>query len=248
MVDTKRLNFRRCLSRISNDLSRQDLDELKFACRDVVPVSRMEKIHTGIDLFAALEERDYLRMDKLDFLVGCLSNIDRHKLLDYLYSGGFHVPGPPVREGLSQKELFTQCLQRISQHLQAHEVEKLAYVLAGSLLETNKANIYSAYNLFTLMQQQRLITPENLDQLYTELSEIGRKDLCKVIEEYYVSIGQPMMVQHYGVSEQPARATHGEVKGFERRNHLSVCGCSDRFLVVWVESLLIGFDCPLLNR
>ena len=214
MVDTKKLNFRRCLSRISNDLSRQDLEELKFSCRDIVPVSRMEKIHTGIDLFAALEERDYLRIDKLDFLVGCLTSINRQKLLDYLYSGGFHVPTPTVREELTKQELFTRCLQHVSQQLQAYEVEKLAYVLAGSLLETNKANIYSAYNLFTLMQQQQLITPENLDQLYTELSGIGRKDLCKVIEEYYLSIGQQTMAQHYGMSEPPRRDTSGEVKGF----------------------------------
>ena len=225
MVDTKRLNFRRCLSRISNDLSRQDLEELKFSCRDVVPVSRMEKVHTGIELFAALEERDYLRMDKLEFLVGCLTNINRQKLLGYLYSGGFHVPGPPVKEGLTKEELFTQCLQRISQHLQAHEVEKLAYVLAGSLLETNKANIYSAYNLFTLMQQQQLITPDNLDQLYTELSEIGRKDLCKAIEEYYLSTGQQSPVEHYGVSEPPTRIANGEMEGFVYLNYLSVCGC-----------------------
>lgn len=203
MVDTKKLNFRRCLARISSELSRQDVDELKFFCRDVIPVSRLEKIHMGTDLFAALEERDYLRIDKLDFLVDCLTNIKRDKLLDHLYSAGFHIPGPSVQEGHTTQFLFTQCLLHVSQQLQMYEVEKLAFVLAGSLLETNKANIYSANQLFTLMQQQQLIAPDNLDQLYVELSEIGRKDLCKVIEEFYLSTGQQSKLQHFGMSERP---------------------------------------------
>ena len=59
-MSDRRVVFRRCLNHISQNLSRQHFDEMKFMCKDVIPYARMEKIHGGIDLFQALEERGRL--------------------------------------------------------------------------------------------------------------------------------------------------------------------------------------------
>ena len=56
----RKVLFRRCLNHISQNLSRQQFDEMKFMCKDVIPYAKMEKVHVGIDLFQALEERGRL--------------------------------------------------------------------------------------------------------------------------------------------------------------------------------------------
>ena len=57
MSSDRRIAFRRCLGHISQNLSRQQFDDMKFMCKDVIPLARMEKIHGALDLFQALEER-----------------------------------------------------------------------------------------------------------------------------------------------------------------------------------------------
>ena len=200
----EKLIFRRTLNRIGSELGRQDLENLKFMCQDVIPVSRLEKVRSALDLFGALEERGKLARDNLGFLANCMATIGRYPLLSHLKSAGIDVPDPILNgasshsipesgdlQTTSEDEfLFTQLLMQISQRLQTHQIDQLAYSWCVPLLGITKENIYSATQLFTLMQQRELITPTNLDCLYHELVEIGRHDLLKLIEDYQTKTGQ----------------------------------------------------------
>ena len=193
------MNFRRALNRIGQEIGQRDLSDLKFACRDAIDESRREHIHAARDLFIALEERNLLSQDKLDYLARRLSDIGRAQLLSHFEAFGFHVPdlscppasGSPTNdtETDAAESPFTKCLLTISQKLNSDEVDRLAFSWCNHYLNRTVDQIFSANQLFTLMNQRLVITPDNLQVLYIELSEMGRQDLCKIIEEYYHTMG-----------------------------------------------------------
>lgn len=211
-----RLMFRRSLNRIASELGRQDLENLKFMCKDVIPVARLEKVRSALDLFVALEERGHLGKDNLEFLANCMATIGRYPLLAHLKGAGYNVPDPavngasthpvPVKGDLhaatEDEFLFTQLLMQISQQLQAHQVDQLAYCWCEPLLGITKENVYSATQLFTLMQQREYITPTNLDCLYDQLGEIGRQDLMKLVDDYLRKTGQEKSKYSYHTYHQ----------------------------------------------
>lgn len=202
------MNYRRALNRIGQEIGQRDLSDLKFACRDVIDESRREHIHAARDLFIALEERNLLSHDKLDYLARRLSDIGRAQLLSHFEAFGFQVPDlsrPPVSgsptsdtETDAAESSFTKCLLTISQKLNSDEVDRLAFAWCNHYLNRTVDQIFSANQLFTLMNQRLVLTPNNLQVLYIELSEMGRQDLCKIIEEYY---------QTMGINQQPYNST-----------------------------------------
>ena len=206
----RRMDFRRCLNRLSNQFSRQNLDDMKFVCKDHVPVARMERVRSSLDIFQALEERGKLSMNDTSFLVKVLGSIERTNLVPDLISAGFAPPNalqtnqapPPVRPShaapqvqstnhQSQEFLFNDMLLKIAQNLSARDVESLTFTMCDSILAMSADRVSSATQLFQLLQQRQIVTPTNLQVLYNELETIGRGDLCKRINNYLVEIGQP---------------------------------------------------------
>ncbi len=211
-MDLKRkVDFRRCLNRIANHLSRQNFDDLRFMCKDVVPVARMERVRSPIDLFQALEERGKLSADQLDYLADVLVSVGCGRLLKELADSGFPVTitgqGGAVNglgrgEGGKTMEFqFTQCLVQIAQQLQSREIETLSFTWSEALLGLSADKVFSATQLFQLLQQRQIITPTNLRPLYDELHEVGRSDLAGKINDYLEATGQrryPLPVEGFG--------------------------------------------------
>ena len=203
----KRMEFRRCLNRISNQLSRQNLEDMKFVCKDHVPVARMERVHSALDIFQALEERGKLAVSDTAFLVKVLVSIERSNLVMDLITAGFaprdalqqNQAPPPVHVSSQQRQqprqhnqefLFNEMLLKIAQNLSARDVEALTFTLCNSLLEMSVDRVTSATQLFQLLQQRQIVTQTNLQALYNELETIGRSDLSKRINNYLQDIGQ----------------------------------------------------------
>ena len=192
------MNFKRALLRISQEMSSRDLENLKFACRDVIPEARLDFIHSPKDVFQILEEKGLLATDKLEYLTRQLIDINRRQLLSHFESFGFHIPEQPssgLTTAVEDQSLnsidshFTRCLLALSQKLTAEEVDRLAFAWCGTHLSLSPDRIFSAHQLFTLMSRKLILKPDNLQVLYLELSEMGRQDLCKIIEDYYQVIG-----------------------------------------------------------
>ena len=201
MEPRRKMEFRRCLNRLSNQLSRQNLEDMKFVCKDHVPVARMERVCSSLDIFQALEERGKLSSTNTAFLAKVLISIERANLVSELVSAGFappdyppqgnQAPPPPGRGGPSRELLFNEMLLKIAQNLSARDVESLTFTLCDSLLGMSADKVSSATQLFQLLQQRQIVTPTRLQALYNELENIGRSDLSKRINNYLAEIGAP---------------------------------------------------------
>ena len=77
-------NFRSLLLQLSNNLTRKELQALKFLCGDVVPRDKLEKINHGFELFEALENRHKLSVRNRHFLASKLIAVDRTDLSNQL--------------------------------------------------------------------------------------------------------------------------------------------------------------------
>ena len=204
MDPQRRMKFRRCLNSISNQLSRQNLEDMKFVCKDHVPVSKMERVRSALDLFQALEERGKMSFSDTAFLVQVLLSVGRSNLVPELQRAGFApaiIPPQPAGGGghlgrMSEESfqrpefLFNEMLLKIAQHLSAKDVETLSYTWAEPLLQISIDRVTSGTHLFQLLQQRQLVTPTNLLMLFEELHTIGRSDLCKRINSYLAATGQ----------------------------------------------------------
>ncbi|XP_033484412.1 FAS-associated death domain protein [Epinephelus lanceolatus] len=96
------LQFNSVLLEISNQLSAEQLDKLKFLCRDMIGKRDLEKINTGIRLFQLLSERGKLSADNTEWLCQLLVEIKRQDLSDKLNNSesqaGFNDNQPDEEE------------------------------------------------------------------------------------------------------------------------------------------------------
>ena len=172
-------------------------------CKDHVPVSKMERVRSALDLFQAMEERGKMSFSDTAFLVQVLVSVGRSNLVPELQREGF-APAiiPPLAGGgghsaerseesfRSPEFLFNEMLLKIAQHLSAKDVETLSYTWAEPLLQISVDRVTSGTHLFQLLQQRQLVTPTNLLMLFEELHTIGRSDLCKRINSFLAVTGQ----------------------------------------------------------
>ncbi|KAM9366642.1 FAS-associated death domain protein [Symphorus nematophorus] len=80
------LNFNSVLLEISNHLTADELDQMKFLCRDQIGKRELEKIETGRRLFEVLSQRGKLAADNTEFVSDLLEKIHRPDLADRLRS------------------------------------------------------------------------------------------------------------------------------------------------------------------
>lgn len=78
------LKFNALLLEISNQLSEDQLDKLKYLCRDETGKRRMETTDSGTKLFVILTERGKLGANNTELLGQLLSEIRRDDLLQKL--------------------------------------------------------------------------------------------------------------------------------------------------------------------
>ncbi|KAM9860675.1 FAS-associated death domain protein [Aulostomus maculatus] len=77
-------HFNFVLLEISNQLSSEQLDSLKFLCQHVIGKRELERTNSGSRLFQLLTERDQLGPENCDFLSGLLGQIKRQDLSEKL--------------------------------------------------------------------------------------------------------------------------------------------------------------------
>ena len=77
-------NFRSLLLQLSNCLTGNELQELKFQCEDVLSRHEWTTINHGFQLFQALEHHNMLSVRERDFLASKLIAVNRIDLRDQL--------------------------------------------------------------------------------------------------------------------------------------------------------------------
>lgn len=84
--DMNSLQFNAVLLEISNQLSTEQLENMKFLCRHVIGKKDTEKIRAGVTLFQFLTERGRLGEDNTEYLSELLKKIQRLDLSEKLNS------------------------------------------------------------------------------------------------------------------------------------------------------------------
>ena len=79
-VESK-IHYRSVLKQIDEQLMKRDIKTLIFLTSDIIPASRLEEIHRGIELFDELELKNRLSPDNLTFLAELFYRIQRIDLL-----------------------------------------------------------------------------------------------------------------------------------------------------------------------
>ena len=217
----ERMKFRRCLIKIANRLTNQDFEYLKFVCDDSVPVARMERVRSALDLFQALEERGKMALYDLGYLSNILGSVNRANLLDELTNEGIDVP-VPEGTGARPDFLFRVCLLRIAQGLSSEDVNSLRFLWSDAYLGISADKVYSATQLFQLLERRRFLTCDDPRKLYDELHEIGRSDLCHHINNYLRMLKRPA----YDVAISDERPCGPGEAGQRGRMLVPVFGCS----------------------
>jgi len=80
-----RLNYKRAMIDVNNQLGRRDLESLKFLCSDFFPVSKMERLRSGLDIVQSLQQMCLISPpDNVYFLAELLWLVGRVDLLHKL--------------------------------------------------------------------------------------------------------------------------------------------------------------------
>lgn len=82
--------FRVKLLSLSNEITDRELVELKFICKQHIPVGVLERIKRPLELFDELENRNLLNPDNKEFLAAILGGINRLELRDDLLGRNFN--------------------------------------------------------------------------------------------------------------------------------------------------------------
>ena len=77
--------FRVRLLSVSNGITDREFSQIKFVCKQHIPVGVLEKILRPLDLFDELENRNLLGHENTNFLEELLTEIDRLELKDVLH-------------------------------------------------------------------------------------------------------------------------------------------------------------------
>ncbi|XP_068922641.1 FAS-associated death domain protein [Petaurus breviceps papuanus] len=86
--------FLAVLQHISSNLSRKELEDMKFLCKMKIGKRKLNEIEQGIDLFVCLMQQNLLSMSNTEFLISMLKSLKREDLIQELASCVENKPGP----------------------------------------------------------------------------------------------------------------------------------------------------------
>lgn len=160
--------------KISQKLTKSDLEELVYLAEEVISESGAQKITTAISLFRELQHRAYLAPSNYHFIRECLISIGRDDLADMLPTQEDETLTHTLSElsfddtkiPSNQKKL----LFSISDQMRTEDVKKMAYLCSCEAEE--------GLQLVKMLEQKGFI---NFDYVSGVLTEIGRRDLSKLL-------------------------------------------------------------------
>jgi hypothetical protein len=172
-------NYNLFLQQLSQKISADDIEYLKFLCEWVIPQSsrRMEGVRFGVDLFKFLQDEAKLSTENLAFLRWILASIRREHLLD-----GYSVA--VAAEPLSVQQCFAECLVQIAQSLSSMELDELQFLFRRQLqMHADWKPLPT--ELFLELRKQLLLKETDVSTLREALRYIRRFDLeTQIIDKF----------------------------------------------------------------
>ena len=173
--------FNSYLQQISQQLSHDDLEYLKFLCEWVIPESsrRMESVRSGVDLFKLLKDEAKLSAEGLVFLKWIFTSIRREYIL---VLDGYFVA--EAAKPLSAPQRFAECLVEIAQSLTSQNMGELLFLFRGKLQFPTADWTPPPTQLFLELRKQLLLNETDVSTLREALRDIRRLDLVTCIDYF----------------------------------------------------------------
>ncbi|XP_064442979.1 caspase-10 isoform X2 [Mirounga angustirostris] len=139
--DNGQSSFRGKLLTIDSKLGNQDVEGLKFLCRDCVSHKKLEKSSSASDIFDHLLEEELLSEEDPFFLAELLYIIKQKSLLRYLNQSKEQVESLlPTRGRVS---LFRNLLYELSESIGSENLKDMIFLLRESIPKIQmEANVY----------------------------------------------------------------------------------------------------------
>ncbi|XP_022423109.1 caspase-10 [Delphinapterus leucas] len=164
--DNCQVDFRGTLLTINSYLGDQDVEHLKFLCRDSITPKNLEKCGSALDIFEYLLAEEWLTEEDPFFLAELLYTIKQKVLLRHLRYTKEQVENwLPVRRKVS---LFRNLLYELSEDISSENLKSMIFLLRESIPKVQMTSL----SFLAYLEKQEKIDEDNLTLL---------EDLCKKI-------------------------------------------------------------------
>ncbi|XP_004329510.2 caspase-10 isoform X1 [Tursiops truncatus] len=159
-------NFRGTLLTIDSYLGDQDVERLKFLCRDSIAPKNLEKCGSALDIFEYLLAEEWLSEEDPFFLAELLYTIKQKVLLRHLrYTKEQVEHRLPFHRKVS---LFRNLLYELSEDISSENLKSMIFLLRESVPKVQMTSL----SFLAYLEKQEKIDEDNLTLL---------EDLCKKI-------------------------------------------------------------------
>ncbi|XP_057601870.1 caspase-10 isoform X3 [Hippopotamus amphibius kiboko] len=160
------VDFRKTLLIIDSYLGEQDVERLKFLCRDCIAPKNLEKCSSALDIFDYLLAEEWLSKEDPFFLAELLYIIKQKALLRHLRCTKEQVEcWLPARRRVS---LFRNLLYELSEDISSENLKSMIFLLRESIPKVQMTSL----SFLAFLEKQAKIDEDNLTLL---------EDLCKKI-------------------------------------------------------------------
>ncbi|CAD7686022.1 unnamed protein product [Nyctereutes procyonoides] len=175
--DNCQSSFRGKLLTIDSKLEIQDVEGLKFLCRDFVSHKKLERSNSASDIFDHLLAEELLSEEDPFFLAELLYIIKQNSLLRYLNQSKEQVESLlPTRRRVS---LFRNLLYELSESIGSENLKDMIFLQRDSMPKTQLTPL----SFLAYLEKQALIDEDNLG-LLEDLCRKVVPNLIRKIERY----------------------------------------------------------------
>ncbi|XP_033960677.1 caspase-8 [Pseudochaenichthys georgianus] len=192
------------LSHIDEQLESSEVAALRFLCRDVVNIRRLEGIADAKRLFVRLEEQGLL--EDHSFLCQLLQTIRRADLLNRLETDSRRPEETDASPVLSE---YRVALYKIYADMTEENLETLKFLLSDKLGRRQTEACKTALDVFAEMEKTGFLSNGNLHDLHEILQRIDQQ-LAAIIQRYVEGVTQPLprrLSSHLSMDNQGVQPT-----------------------------------------
>ncbi|XP_061183809.1 caspase-8-like [Saccostrea echinata] len=179
-------DFRATLLDIDAHLDSNDLELLKFLCKDIVPFSVLDKCRRSLDVFVNLEQKGKLKEEDSIFLQECFHYMQRKDLIRKLGGDPQRLEKKIKADGPSQLTEFRILLFEISEDCGKDEFEAMKFYSRTTLQMTKKMlnNVTTCLSLFNVLEKEELLTPIQVKTMEQLIEATGDEELLDLLYKY----------------------------------------------------------------
>ncbi|XP_060683539.1 caspase-8-like [Hemiscyllium ocellatum] len=175
--------FRVLLNQISENLGSDELEAMKFLCRDLLHSNRLNAADSGQKLFTALQEKGLLDENDPFIVAELLYRTRQFRLLKRMNYNKEDVCKQLKEPGTAKISLYRQFLFEVSEDITMKDLDTVKHFLRSSLSKLKLENITTMLDALTEMEKEGLLEENNMELLENICKEIG-EDLVKKFECY----------------------------------------------------------------